>query len=360
MHDENEYAPGEDVNDGRFDYLPPLEHDQAAFGRIIPDEATDDAIIITAGELWDRYGLHDPDQILNGAQHLAVSEAVRRFREHVGDNADEDYDPEDERYDSPEGQLNQAIAAAIMTASTLVRTSALAAEPESVRAFAWLIAAMTGDPSAANREAVRAAITADDTADVPLAQAARDVLMPYACGECGTEADAPGREPDHFGWCSRAAGRWEVAFGPVDASVDAASAEQAATLAAAADEFERDSKYYQADPNPAVWVRRASSNGPWQQVYLDPGAIEAAVAAIRAREHGEDEPATAALVSEARAWIARCVWTDLPRGDVAGLTDEGVMRGIERHYDGGWRRFAQDSPELRGSFDTATPARFWP
>jgi hypothetical protein len=40
-----------------------------------------------------------------------------------------------------------------------------------------------------------------DTADDPAAQAARDALMPFACGACGTEVMAPGAEPGHFRWC---------------------------------------------------------------------------------------------------------------------------------------------------------------
>ncbi len=42
-----------------------------------------------------------------------------------------------------------------------------------------------------------------DTAENPAAQAARDALMPRACGECGTEVMLAGDEPDHFPWCPR-------------------------------------------------------------------------------------------------------------------------------------------------------------
>jgi hypothetical protein len=176
-----------------------------------------------------------------------------------------------------------------MTASTLY---ARFGDATAAGAWAVLITTMLGDDS--QYAAVRAAISADDTADVPLAQTARDALMPHACGECGTEADAPGREPDHFSWCSRAASRWEVAFGPVDTSINAASAEAAATQAAAEREFEVSGKYYQADPNPAVLVRRAGG-GSWQQVYLNPGEVETAVAALKARVHGEDQAAGKSL-----------------------------------------------------------------
>jgi hypothetical protein len=181
-----------------------------------------------------------------------------------------------------------------------------------------------------------------DTADYPAVQARRDALMPWACGVCGGETLGPGEEPEHLPDCpaspdavadakailherilnragprdqdateqlledlialaedsldlrgraelvarvlaGRRPVRWEVAFGPVTVT-DAVSAEAAAAMAAAEDQFERDDKYYQGDPNPAVWVRRAGSQDPWQQVYEDPAAIEAARTAIEAEQ----------------------------------------------------------------------------
>jgi hypothetical protein len=180
-----------------------------------------------------------------------------------------------------------------------------------------------------------------DTADYPVVQERRDALMPWACRECGGETLGPREPPQHLPDCPRhpdavadakailherilaLAGadadvaeqlledllslaeddldyagrnelvtrvlkgrrpvRWEVAFGPVTVT-DAVSAEAAAAMAAAEDEFERDDKYYQGDPNPAVWVRRAGSQDPWQQVYEDPRAIAAARAAIEAEQ----------------------------------------------------------------------------
>jgi len=81
---------------------------------------------------------------------------------------------------------------------------------------------------------------------------------------------------------------WEVAFGPVDTVIEAHSAEQAATLSAAERDFEDEmDRYAEPDPNPRVWVRQLKAGGtcgPWQQVYLDPAAIETAVARLRADE----------------------------------------------------------------------------
>jgi hypothetical protein len=80
---------------------------------------------------------------------------------------------------------------------------------------------------------------------------------------------------------------WEVAFGPVDTVIEAHSAEQAATMSVAERDYEdeRDRHDVGVDPNPAVWVRQMKAkgtHGPWQQVYLDPAAIEAEVARLRA------------------------------------------------------------------------------
>jgi hypothetical protein len=144
----------------------------------------------------------------------------------------------------------------------------------------------------------------------PAGQAQRDAQMHLACGECGVEASGDGTPPrpeDHFAWCSRYGHRpmpwlpahspsWEVAYGPVDTVIEAHSAEQAATLSAAERDVEaRQDRYAEPDPNPRVWVRQmgaAGTDGSWQQVYLDPAAIETAAAAIRAilaEEYGEDE-----------------------------------------------------------------------
>jgi hypothetical protein len=101
----------------------------------------------------------------------------------------------------------------------------------------------------------------------------------YACESGYAHPPADQRKPDPV--------QWEVAFGPVETVNDADSAEAAATAAVAEAVFERDSKYHTGDPNPSVWVRRAGSGDPWQQVYEDPAAIEAAVAAIRVREYGD-------------------------------------------------------------------------
>ncbi len=43
----------------------------------------------------------------------------------------------------------------------------------------------------------------------------------------------------------------------------------------------------------------------------------------------------------AREWIADCGWAD--DVDARLLTDAQVRRGVERHYDGGWRALMYDA-----------------
>ena len=48
----------------------------------------------------------------------------------------------------------------------------------------------------------------------------------------------------------------------------------------------------------------------------------------------------AAHIAAARDWIADCIWAD--DIDPYSLTDDQVIRGIRRHYDGGWDGFIAD------------------
>jgi hypothetical protein len=40
------------------------------------------------------------------------------------------------------------------------------------------------------------------------------------------------------------------------------------------------------------------------------------------------------IIIEARLWISDCIWRDKLE-ELENLTDEEVIRGINRHYDGG-------------------------
>lgn len=45
-------------------------------------------------------------------------------------------------------------------------------------------------------------------------------------------------------------------------------------------------------------------------------------------------------IEQAHAWIADCEWSDLDADDE--LSDAEVVRGVARHYDGGWEQFLAD------------------
>ena len=47
-------------------------------------------------------------------------------------------------------------------------------------------------------------------------------------------------------------------------------------------------------------------------------------------------------IDEMRAWIGECLWRDIDEDDISSLTDEQVLRGIERHYSGGVECFIRD------------------
>jgi hypothetical protein len=47
------------------------------------------------------------------------------------------------------------------------------------------------------------------------------------------------------------------------------------------------------------------------------------------------------LIIEARSWIRDCSWRDRLE-ELENLTDEEVIRGINRHYDGGWIQFIEN------------------
>lgn len=63
----------------------------------------------------------------------------------------------------------------------------------------------------------------------------------------------------------------------------------------------------------------------------------------------------AALITAARDWISDCTWSDLAPEDVAELSDEEILRGIEQNYDGGLAAFEEDAgfstvQEVYGNF----------
>jgi hypothetical protein len=48
---------------------------------------------------------------------------------------------------------------------------------------------------------------------------------------------------------------------------------------------------------------------------------------------------TAEQIAAMREWVADCSWGDMDEESLAELTDEQIIRGVNKHYDGGIREF---------------------
>jgi len=49
------------------------------------------------------------------------------------------------------------------------------------------------------------------------------------------------------------------------------------------------------------------------------------------------------LIAEARAWLSDLQWADEP--DFDAMPEDEIVRGIKRHYDGGWPAFVSDGAQ---------------
>lgn len=65
-------------------------------------------------------------------------------------------------------------------------------------------------------------------------------------------------------------------------------------------------------------------------------------------------------LADARAWIADCEWANLGSEDVGELTDEQVIAGVARHYEGGIQQFALDNGACDACWDQVVPGAIWP
>lgn len=48
------------------------------------------------------------------------------------------------------------------------------------------------------------------------------------------------------------------------------------------------------------------------------------------------------LIESAREWVRACQWGDLDDEAVDTLGTAAIVRGINRHYQGGWQQFTRD------------------
>jgi hypothetical protein len=51
--------------------------------------------------------------------------------------------------------------------------------------------------------------------------------------------------------------------------------------------------------------------------------------------------ASRAEIHAAREWVEECSWKEDPE-DIAEMTDDEIVRGVDKHYEGGWRQFRED------------------
>lgn len=61
-----------------------------------------------------------------------------------------------------------------------------------------------------------------------------------------------------------------------------------------------------------------------------------------APDRSTSPPPTPEQVQAARDWVADCMWKEDPE-DIAEYDDATIVRGVQRHYDGGWAQFLGDA-----------------
>lgn len=57
------------------------------------------------------------------------------------------------------------------------------------------------------------------------------------------------------------------------------------------------------------------------------------------------ESKDAVLVKEARSWAEDCSWVE-DSEEIKDMSDYRIVRGVDRHYDGGWEQFKKDCGDL--------------
>ena len=74
----------------------------------------------------------------------------------------------------------------------------------------------------------------------------------------------------------------------------------------------------------------------WRWSFDCPAGARAASAQPREHDMARIE-ATPEEIADARAWAEDCSWKD--EGALKDYSDEEIVRGVNRHYDGGWAGF---------------------
>jgi hypothetical protein len=64
------------------------------------------------------------------------------------------------------------------------------------------------------------------------------------------------------------------------------------------------------------------------------------------------------FVQAARDWVLDCSWKENPE-DILEMSDTEILRGVERHYDGGLSQFARDGLDATWEAEAADVVEGW-
>jgi len=51
-------------------------------------------------------------------------------------------------------------------------------------------------------------------------------------------------------------------------------------------------------------------------------------------------------IEQGREWISDCQWSNLDPDDIKDLSNIEIVRGVARHYEGGWDSFLADGASV--------------
>lgn len=64
---------------------------------------------------------------------------------------------------------------------------------------------------------------------------------------------------------------------------------------------------------------------------------------IKRKLQGDQPKISPETVKQMRDWIKDCQWGDLEPEDIDEMSDQGIINGVKKHYEGGLQQFIKDS-----------------
>jgi len=64
---------------------------------------------------------------------------------------------------------------------------------------------------------------------------------------------------------------------------------------------------------------------------------------IKRKLQGDQPQVSPEAVKQMREWIKDCQWEDLETEDIDEMSDQGIINGVKKHYEGGLQQFIKDS-----------------